>query len=162
MGTIFPRYRQSASAEAGRRWATLPEAALLAMRIGDLPIFRRTDPLSPRLSQALATLHGELATAGCPALRPWAYWGDEWFCPEGLAAIAVPFWLAHPRLTALEVTQMGRAEGAGEAHTPHRHRTGRVRRDGGGLGERRPLAARGDRGHRSRAGDRAARDHSFF
>jgi hypothetical protein len=93
---------------------------LLATRIGALPIYWDKgdgpgEPLTPRLDRALTTLHQELAAAGCPALKPWAYWGDEWFCPEGLAAIAVPFWLAHPRLVELEASQMGRAEGSTDA-----------------------------------------------
>jgi hypothetical protein len=36
---------------------------------------------------------------------------DEWFTPDGAAAIAVPFYLAHPRLAKLEEAQMLEVEG---------------------------------------------------
>ena len=45
------------------------------------------------------------------ALRPDCYLGDEWFSPEGAPAIAIPFYLAHPRLKALELRLMLEVEG---------------------------------------------------
>jgi hypothetical protein len=57
-------------------------------------------------------LHRELAAAGLERFRPAVYLGDEWFSPEGVPAIAVPFYLAHPRLTALERRLMQEVEGA--------------------------------------------------
>jgi hypothetical protein len=39
------------------------------------------------------------------------YLSDEWFTPDGAAAIAVPFYLAHPRLAKLEEAQMLEVEG---------------------------------------------------
>ena len=36
---------------------------------------------------------------------------SEWFSPEGRAAIAIPFYLAHPRLRTLELRQMLEVEG---------------------------------------------------
>ncbi len=45
------------------------------------------------------------------ALRPDCYLGDEWFSPEGACAIAIPFYLAHPRLKALELRLMLEVEG---------------------------------------------------
>src|SRR5216684_5748993 len=44
-------------------------------------------------------------------LRPDCYLGDEWFSPEGVPAIAIPFYLAHPRLRSLELRQMLEVEG---------------------------------------------------
>jgi len=44
-------------------------------------------------------------------LRPECYLGDEWFSPEGVPAIAIPFYLAHPRLKLLELHQMLEVEG---------------------------------------------------
>ncbi len=43
--------------------------------------------------------------------RPHVYFGDEWFSPEGMLAISVPFYLANPRLIRLERRQMREAEG---------------------------------------------------
>jgi hypothetical protein len=39
------------------------------------------------------------------------YLSDEWFTPDGASAIAVPFYLAHPRLAKLEEAQMLEVEG---------------------------------------------------
>jgi hypothetical protein len=36
---------------------------------------------------------------------------DEWFTPDGATTIAIPFYLAHPRLAKLEETQMLEVEG---------------------------------------------------
>jgi len=45
-------------------------------------------------------------------LRPHFWLGEEWFSPEGVPGISVPFFLAHPRLIRLERQQMLVAEGA--------------------------------------------------
>ena len=44
--------------------------------------------------------------------RPQIFLGDEWFSPEGMNAISVPFYLANTRLKNLEKTLMLEAEGA--------------------------------------------------
>src|SRR5262249_43806005 len=87
-------------------WHALKDEELLAVRICDLG--RRLDEceLKPRVEQ----LYEELA-ARSVSLRPDAYLGDEWFSPEGVPAIAIPFYLAHPRLKALELHQMLEVEG---------------------------------------------------
>ena len=65
------------------------------------------------LERARAVLHKELMEAGLKHFRPTIYLGDEWFSPEGVPAIALPFYLAHPRLVALEREIMQtRAEGS--------------------------------------------------
>ena len=50
------------------------------------------------------------AARGLP-LRPPCYLGDEWFTPSEQPIIAIPFYLAHPRLKALELRQMMEVEG---------------------------------------------------
>ena len=52
----------------------------------------------------------ELEARGLP-FRPDCYLGDEWFSPEGSPVIAIPFYLAHPRLKQLELHQMLEVEG---------------------------------------------------
>ena len=42
---------------------------------------------------------------------PHYYLADEWFTADGVPAIAVPFYLAHPRLARLELSQMLEVEG---------------------------------------------------
>ena len=87
-------------------WAALRDEELLAVRICDLGVCIEGSELEPRLRQ----FHEDLALRGV-ALRPDCYLGDEWFSPEGSCAIAIPFYLAHPRLKALELRQMLEVEG---------------------------------------------------
>jgi hypothetical protein len=82
-------------------WVALKDEELLQWRICDLG-----SELEPRIAQ----LYRELDARGLP-LRPECYLGDEWFSAEGLAAIAIPFYLAHARLKALELRQMLEVEG---------------------------------------------------
>src|SRR5690348_10507189 len=77
-------------------WAGLRDEELLAMRICDLGVRVEGSELEPRVQQ----LHDELGARGI-ALRPPCYLGDEWFTPSEQALIAIPFYLAHPRLKAL-------------------------------------------------------------
>jgi hypothetical protein len=87
-------------------WASLRDEELLAMRIRDLGLRVEGSPLEPRV----AALYGELDARGL-SLRPPCYLGDEWFSPAGVPAIAIPFYLAHPRLEQLELRQMMEVEG---------------------------------------------------
>jgi len=87
-------------------WVALKDEELLALRICDLGVRIEGSELEPRLRQ----FHDELALRGV-TLRPDCYLGDEWFSPAGAPAIALPFYLAHPRLKALELRQMLEVEG---------------------------------------------------
>lgn len=55
-------------------------------------------------------LYGELDSRGI-RFRPHFWLSDEWFSPDGVPGIAVPFYLAHPRLIRLERRQMMDVEG---------------------------------------------------
>jgi hypothetical protein len=87
-------------------WVALKDDELLAMRICDLGVRIEGSELEPRIRQFCE----DLAARGV-TLRPDCYLGDEWFSPEGSPAIAIPFYLAHPRLKALELRQMLEVEG---------------------------------------------------
>ncbi len=87
-------------------WAALKDEELLALRICDLGVQIAGSELEPRIEQFFSGL----AARGVN-LRPDCYLGDEWFSPEGIPAIAIPFYLAHPRLKALELHQMKEVEG---------------------------------------------------
>ncbi|HET8648010.1 MAG TPA: putative zinc-binding metallopeptidase, partial [Vicinamibacteria bacterium] len=52
----------------------------------------------------------ELSERGL-TFRPHYWLSDEWFCPDGVPGIAIPFYLAHPRLARLELHQMLEVEG---------------------------------------------------
>lgn len=55
-------------------------------------------------------LYAELEAKGL-AFRPHIFFGDEWFSPEGMNAISVPFYLSNTRLKNLERTLMLDVEG---------------------------------------------------
>jgi hypothetical protein len=87
-------------------WATLRDEDLLRLRIRDLGVRIEGSELEARVSH----LYEELAARGLP-FRPSCYLGDEWFSPDGVPAVAIPFYLAHPRLKQLELHQMMEVEG---------------------------------------------------
>ena len=87
-------------------WASLSDEELLDVRMADLPIEIEGSVLAERIAQ----LQEELAARDLQfPLR--FYLSDEWFTPDGSSAIAIPFYLAHPRLEKLEETQMLEVEG---------------------------------------------------
>ena len=87
-------------------WASLKDEELLRERICDLGLVIEGSELEPRI----ASLYGELDARGL-TLHPACYLGDEWFSPVPAPSIAIPFYLAHPRLKALELHQMLEVEG---------------------------------------------------
>jgi hypothetical protein len=87
-------------------WFSLKDDELLQKRICDLGVRIPGSELEGRIAQ----LYDELGARGL-AFRPACYLGDEWFSPAGAPAIAIPFYLAHPRLKTLEMHQMLQVEG---------------------------------------------------
>jgi hypothetical protein len=87
-------------------WVSLDDEALLSLRMCDLGLSLEGSGLEPRLR----ALESELGTRGL-GFRPHFWLSDEWFCPDGVPGIAIPFYLAHPRLMRLEQSQMLEVEG---------------------------------------------------
>jgi hypothetical protein len=87
-------------------WETLSDAQLLELRLSSL----RVKVEGTWLEDCLNTLHGELEERGI-RLRPYAWISSEWFVPENTPGIAIPFYLAHPRLMKLEKKMMLEVEG---------------------------------------------------
>jgi hypothetical protein len=87
-------------------WATLPDEALLDVRFCDLGLTIEGTELEPRIAQ----LNAEIDARGL-GFRPHYWLSDEWFTPDGVPGIAIPFYLAHPRLEKLELAQMLEVEG---------------------------------------------------
>lgn len=87
----------------------LSESALLELRLCDLGLRLRATELQSRIER----LYGELAGRGL-MLRPHAWLSTEWFAPDGVPGFAIPFYLAHPRLSALERRYMHEVEGGTE------------------------------------------------
>ncbi len=88
---------------------TIPEEQLLDLRICDLPVQIEGTWLADRVAQ----LHQELKAKNI-LFEPLCYLADEWLTPEDEPVIGIPFYLAHPRLIALEKKIMLEAEG--ESH----------------------------------------------
>ena len=88
---------------------SLSDDELLQTRICDLNLKIPGTELESRIQ----IFYAELAAKGI-SFKPLCYLGDEWFCPEGCATIAIPFYLAHPRLKKLEEKMMMEVEGGTE------------------------------------------------
>src|ERR671915_1311566 len=87
-------------------WAALPDEQLLDLRLAALPIQIEGTTLGDRISQ----LRDELATRDLHFPLHF-YLSDEFYTPDGTSSIALPFYLAHPRLARLEEAQMLEVEG---------------------------------------------------
>jgi hypothetical protein len=107
----MPRVATRAAARRpGRRrywWKDLPTPALLDLRLCDLGLTVERTWLARCVDRVL----GEMKARGL-RLEPKFWLSDEWFSPAGVPGVAIPFYLAHPRLIRLERAQMLHAEGA--------------------------------------------------
>lgn len=90
----------------GPDWVNLPDEDLLNLRFCDLPLKIEGSWLEGRI----AALYEELAAKGL-TFKPHFWLSSEWFTPDGVPGIAIPFYLAHPRLMKLEEAQMLEIEG---------------------------------------------------
>ena len=103
-------------ARGGRRgrgepeWVGWSDERLLDLRFCDLDV--RIE--GSELEQRIGRLQGELDARGF-VFRPHFWLSTHWFTPDGTPGIAVPFYLAHPRLKALERRQMLEVEGGSES-----------------------------------------------
>ena len=84
----------------------LTRQQLLDLRICDLGVNITDSPLAPRIAQ----LYKELATHRFK-FRPHFWLSDDWFCPDGIAGVAIPFYLAHKKLIQLERNKTMDVEG---------------------------------------------------
>lgn len=100
-----PRKRASSTARIPP-WAGWSDRQLLNLRFCDLNLQIGDSPLALRIEQ----LVDELCLRHL-AFRPHFWFSTDWFTPDGLPGIAVPFYLAHPRLVRLERSQMLEVEG---------------------------------------------------
>ena len=120
------RSDQEAARPAGGRprdpaWASRPDRELLDLRFSDLDLDIEGSTIGKRIRQ----LFGEMEKAGL-TFRPYFWLSNEWFTPDGIPGIAVPFYMAHARLAQLELNQMFEVEGGdpGWCMRILRHETG--------------------------------------
>jgi len=79
---------------------------ILDLQFRELDLHIEGTELAARIDE----LYRELE-ARALVFRPHFWLSDEWFTPDGIAGVAIPFYLAHPRLAKLELTQMLEVEG---------------------------------------------------
>ncbi|HEY7499426.1 MAG TPA: putative zinc-binding metallopeptidase [Vicinamibacterales bacterium] len=87
-------------------WASWPDDKLLDLRISQLGVTIEGSALEPRLAE----LQAELDARGL-SFQPHFWLSAEWFSPDGVPGVAIPFYLAHQRLAQLERTYMLEVEG---------------------------------------------------
>lgn len=108
-GPVIPS-RQSTNQKARRRPVDkldkLSDEALLNLRICDLKLSIKGTWLAP----CVRRLYDEIADRKL-RFRPHCWLSSEWFSPDGVPGIAIPFYLAHPRLMRLEEKMMLDVEG---------------------------------------------------
>ena len=87
-------------------WSQLDDEALLTLRLNALGVAVTSSPVLDDVER----IYGELERRGI-RFRPHVWFSTEWFSPDGVPGVAIPFFLAHPRLQRLETKLMGQAEG---------------------------------------------------
>jgi hypothetical protein len=102
-------------------WTRLDDEALLDLRFCDL----RLSLANTHLQESVRRLYEELRLKDI-RFRPHLWLSEEWFSPDGTPGIAIPFYLAHPRLTRLERRLMHEVEGGNDKWLMRilRHETG--------------------------------------
>ena len=89
------------------RWERFDDAALLRLRFSDLGLRISGSPV-----HAEALRLGEQLERRGIRFKPHLWFSTDWFSPDGVPGIAVPFFLGHPRLLRLERRMLGEAEGS--------------------------------------------------
>jgi hypothetical protein len=104
-------------------WASLPDDELLQLRLKDLKVTVEGTWLEGCMNE----LDEELEERGL-RVRPHAWISDDWFSPDVTPGIAIPFYLAHPRLMRLERKMIFEVEGGTEVECKRilRHEMGHV------------------------------------
>lgn len=98
--------RRTSQPMSSARWSRLPDDELLQLRLCDLQLTLR----GSLVGRYLVQMQNELKRRGI-RFKPHVWLADEWFTPDGVAGIAIPFYMAHPRLMRLERKMMGEVEG---------------------------------------------------
>ena len=92
--------------KAGPALNELDDEALLDLRFADLGLTIESTPVEQRVEQLYAELDARHIN-----LHPHCWLSEEWFSPDGVPGIAIPFYLAHPRLMEVEDRMMLDVEG---------------------------------------------------
>ena len=115
------RSRRRAARVREPAWTRLSDEQLLQRRFSSL----RLALTDSRLEASVRRVYAELGAKGI-RFRPHFWLSEEWFSPDGIPGIAIPFYLAHPRLMQLERRIMREVEGGNDKWLMRilRHETG--------------------------------------
>jgi hypothetical protein len=104
-------------------WTSLSDEELLKLRLKDLKV----GITGTWLEACVAEVKQELDERGL-RVKPHVWLSDEWFSPDNTPGIAIPFYLAHPRLMRLERKMILDVEGGTESECRRilRHEAGHV------------------------------------
>ena len=98
--------KKSTDSRQKQAWVRWPRERLLDTRIKDLHLSVEGSPLEACIAQLFREMDRRNLV-----FRPHFWLADEWFCPDGVPGIAIPFFLAHPKLRRLELDFMLEVEG---------------------------------------------------
>ena len=87
-------------------WENLEDSELLDVRLCDLELNLKKSPLNLHILK----LQSELDKKGL-RFKPHFWISDDWFSPDRIPGVAIPFYLLHPRLIELEKKHTGLVEG---------------------------------------------------
>lgn len=87
-------------------WANWTDEQLLDLRLCDLNLRIEDSLVAPRIAE----LYAELEARGL-RVRPHFWFSNDWFTPDDVPGVAIPFYLGHPRLQRLELSQLLEVEG---------------------------------------------------
>jgi hypothetical protein len=87
-------------------WTRWPQSRLLDLHLRDLGLKIE----STWVATCISELENDLARRDI-RFRPHFWFSTDWFTPDGVPGIAVPFYLGHPKLMQLERAQMLEVEG---------------------------------------------------
>lgn len=98
--------KKHTTAKSRYPWVRKNKESLLDLRICDLNLQLQNSAVMPRIEQLYSELKQRQLT-----FRPHFWLSDEWYCPDGVPGVAIPFFLAHPKLKQLEKDFMLEVEG---------------------------------------------------
>lgn len=103
---MAPPHNRTSQRTKKLEWTRLSDERLLSLRFCDLNLRVQ----GSRLERRVQRLYSELEARGI-TFHPHVWLAEEWFSPDGVPGLAIPFYLAHPRLERLERRIMREAEG---------------------------------------------------
>ncbi len=108
MPTRLTKSRQATSRKrrGEPEWVCSSDEELLNLRLCDLGVKLEGTMVEHRIDRIRVDLERKNL-----CFRPHFWISEEWFSPDGVPGVAIPFYLAHPRLIRLERAQMLDVEG---------------------------------------------------